>query len=89
MEGSATTWIIQDVLTGLQVGEAVVHRKLAMFPLLGKQTDGGERAYVVLDEALTAASAQVSEESEGGSVPELLFKNLGDKSVLLVVDYWQ
>ena len=81
--------IVQDTLAGLQIGEQVVDRMLAMFPLLAKQTGGGERAYAVLDEALTAASAQASEVSEGGSVPELLFKNLGDKPVLLVVDYWQ
>ena len=82
-------WIIQDILAGLQVGEALVHRKLAMFPLLAKQTGVAERAYVAVDAALTAASVQASEVSEGGSVPERLFKNLGDKPVLLVVDHWQ
>ena len=76
--------IIQDTVAGLEVGAPVVHRQMAMFPLLGKQAGGGERAYLTLDEALTAASAQVGEVSEGGSVPELLLRNLGDKPVLLV-----
>ena len=78
--------IIQETVTGLQVGEPIVHDQMAMFPLLGKQADagGGARAYLTLDEALAAASAAVSEVSEGGRVPELLFKNLGDKPVLLV-----
>ena len=76
--------IIQDTLAGLQIGEPVVHRQMAMFPLLGKQAGGGERAYLTLDEARGAAWAEVGEVSEGGSVPELLFKNPGDKPVLLV-----
>ena len=49
-----------------------------------RKSDAGSRTYLTLDEALESATARVSEVSDGGSVPELLFKNLGDKPVLLV-----
>ena len=52
--------IVQDASAELQIGESVVHRKLAMFPLLGKQAGGGEPAYLTLDEALGAAWAEVA-----------------------------
>ena len=75
--------IIQNAVAGLTLGDPVVHQQMAMFPLLGATGDAA-RAYLTLDEALTSALAQVSEVSNGGSVPELIFRNLSDKSVLLV-----
>ena len=83
-EGSVTMQIIQDTVAGLELGAPVVHRRMAMFPLLNRKSDAGSRTYVTLDEALESATAQVSEVSDGGSVPELLFKNLGGQPVLLV-----
>ena len=76
--------IIQDTVAGLEFGAPVVHRQMAMFPLLNRKSDAGSRTYLTLDEALKSATARVGEVSDGGSVPELLFKNLGDKPVLLV-----
>ena len=76
--------IIQDTVAGLAIGAPVVHQQMAMFPLLKRKPDAGSRTYVTLDEALVSATARVSEVSDGGSVPELLFKNLGDRPVLLV-----
>ena len=76
--------IIQDTVAGLEFGAPVVHQQMAMFPLLNRKSDAGSRTYVTLDEALVSATARVSEVADGGSVPELLFKNLGDKPVLLV-----
>ena len=76
--------IIQDTVAGLELGAPVVHQRMAMFPLLNRKSDAASRTYVTLDEALESATAQVSEVSDGGSVPELLFKNSGDKPVLLV-----
>ena len=83
-EGSMTMQIIQDTIAGLELGAPVVHRQMAMFPLLDRKPDPASRTYVTLDEALESATAQVSEVSNGGSVPELLFKNLGEQPVLLV-----
>ena len=76
--------IITETLAGIELGEPVVHQQMAMFPLLGKRANGEARAYLTLDEALASAAAEVGEVSRGGSVPELLFRNLGDKPVLLV-----
>ena len=76
--------IIQDTVAGLEFGAPVVHRQMAMFPLLNRKSDAGSRTYVTLDEALKSATARVGEVSDGGSVPELLFKNLGERPVLLV-----
>ena len=76
--------IIQDTVAGLEFGAPVVHRRMAMFPLLNRKSDAGSRTYLTLDEALKSATARVGEVSDGGSVPELLFKNLGERPVLLV-----
>ena len=76
--------IIQDTVAGLEFGAPVVHRRMAMFPLLNRKSDAGSPTYVTLDEALKSATARVGEVSNGGSVPELLFRNLGERPVLLV-----
>ncbi len=74
---------IRNFLLSLKPGEPLVHKQMAMFPLLNDKA-GKKRDYLNLDEALEAGSAQVSEVSEDGSVPELSFANLGDKPVLLI-----
>jgi len=53
-----------------------------MYPVLGPA--GEPRDYLTLDEALAAGTASVTEVSQGGSVPELLFRNRGDKAVFLL-----
>ena len=40
--------------------------------------------YLTLDEALVSRTARAGEVSDGGSLPELLFRNLGERPVLLV-----
>ena len=73
---------IHNVLQQLNLGKPVEHDGLSMFPLLG--THAVEKDYLTLDEALAAHSASVVEVSEGGSVPNLLFRNTGDKAVFLL-----
>ena len=75
--------IVHDTLSGLTLGKPVIHKQMAMFPLLNGAA-AQERYYLTLNEALDSDLAKVSEVSESGSVPELSFKNLGDKPVLLV-----
>lgn len=53
-----------------------------MFPLLGGNS--GEPPYHTLREALDAGTVEVTEISEGGSVPRLALANRGDKPVLIV-----
>ncbi len=74
--------IIESTLAGLGLGAPASFRNLIIFPLLAKSP--GESAYLLLDEALERGLAQVTEVSEGGSVPELFFDNRADQPVLLV-----
>ncbi len=76
--------IILDAIAGLTLGAPIVQRQMAMFPLLDGRTGAAPRGYLTLDEALAAGAAQVAEVSHDGSVPELLFRNGGDRPVLLV-----
>ncbi len=76
--------IILDAIAGLTLGKPIVQRRMAMFPLLDGRTGAVPRAYLTLDEALEAGTAQVTEVSHDGSVPELLFRNAGARPVLLV-----
>ena len=73
---------IAQTLASLQIGQPVTSSGLTMFPLL--QAAPGSRNYLLLDEALESGLADVTEISEGGSVPELLFLNRSDHDILLV-----
>jgi len=73
---------IANSLSGLSVGEPTVFEHLAVFPLLGPASAGS--GYLTLEQALANKSARVTEVSESGSVPELLFVNQGDAPVLLL-----
>ncbi len=76
--------IVLDTIAGLTPGEPIVQRQMAMFPLLDGKAGFAPRTYLTLDEALESGTAQVTEVSHDGSVPELLFGNAGDRPVLLV-----
>lgn len=70
-------------LKGVSIGTPQTYENMTVYPLLGK--NGHARAYQTLDEALAAKTFEVSEVSEGGSVPTLMVHNRGDLPVLLVV----
>lgn len=67
---------------GITVGEAITADALTMYPILGDDRPGP--AYITLAEALNAKLAHIEEVSQGGSVPELLFRNDGDLAILLL-----
>lgn len=74
--------VIDQALSSLRLGAPARFRNLAIFPLLA---DGPAKAdYLLLEEALEAGLAEVTEVSDSGIVPELLFDNHADKDVLLV-----
>ena len=73
---------IEQAISGVNLDKPQVFENLAVFPLFGGT--GGGPDYVVLDEALESETARVTEVSEGGSVPELAFENLGPDPVLLL-----
>ena len=74
--------IIHDLLKMIEIGSPTTFEHLTMYPLLG--TSEQKLAYITLDEALAAKTASVTEVSESGSVPDLLFRNDGDIPVLLL-----
>ena len=73
---------IQHVIESTTVGQAVSHETLTIFPLLANEAFAKD--HLTLDEALAAGTATITEVSESGSVPELLFRNKGDKAVFLL-----
>jgi hypothetical protein len=73
---------IDRKLSGLRFGEPQRCHGLTVFPLL--EADPPDEDCLTLDEALARGDAIVTEISEGGSVPELRFRNQGDRPVLLL-----
>jgi hypothetical protein len=74
--------LIVDAVKNVRVGEPALFRNLAVFPLFG--SDAGAADYLTLDEALEQECSEVTEVSEGGSVPELKFVNSGERPVFLL-----
>jgi hypothetical protein len=73
---------LSNTLESLTLGTPITSANLTMVPLLASATLAPE--YLLLDEALDAHLAEVTEVSEGGAVPELVFRNLADRDILLV-----
>jgi len=74
--------IIKQFLDTLVIGASQTAEKLTMFPLCHKASE--PRTYQVLEESISRESGFVSEVSEAGSVPTLLFDNKGSQPVLLI-----
>ena len=70
---------LQEELKKVRVAPAIVFGGLAVFPLIRKEAIA--RGYVTLSEAFSKNGVKISEVSEGGSVPELRFKNLLDQDI--------
>ena len=70
---------INKELSGVKVGPATVYAGLAVFPLL--RNGGAARDYVTLAEAFNKRGVEITEVSEGGSVPHLQLKNLLDQDL--------
>lgn len=73
---------VAQLLQSLSIGAPVTAANLTMFPLL--KTGTGAADYRLLDESLDAGLAEVTETSDGGSVPELRLRNKSDRDILLV-----
>ena len=65
---STVTTGIAETLAGLTGGTPTGYGNMAMVPLLAAAADA-RRSYLILDEALAAGSAQISELSTAGDVP--------------------
>ena len=73
---------IKQALKQIQITEAISHDYLIVHPLIRGQLFNKD--YLTLDEALAKKTAFVTEVSDHGSVPELLFCNRGDQAVFLL-----
>ena len=73
---------IANSLSDLHAGQSLAHERLTVHPLFSDS--GLHKDYLTLDEALKAGEARVTEVSEAGSVPNLLFHNLGTQAVFLL-----
>jgi hypothetical protein len=73
---------VKKYLSELGLGEPAVFRNLTMFGLDGASE--GKLDYLTLADAMRLEVAKVSEISDGGSVPELLFENSADLPVLIL-----
>lgn len=73
---------IKDLIANVEVGEVLSSGRLALFPLLARHPIDPD--YLTLDEALGSGVARIGEIGEAGSVPELLFRNEGNRPVLLL-----
>jgi hypothetical protein len=73
---------ISSMIENLSIGEAVSHEGLMVYRLLRKEPFAKD--YQTLDEALAAGTATITEVSDSGSVPELLFRNKGEQAVFLL-----
>jgi len=73
---------VAQALSSLQVGDFMTHEGLTVHPLIRDSLLSKD--YLTLDEALAQNMARVVEVTEGGLVPQLLFKNAGDQAVFLL-----
>jgi len=78
----AITNSLRAGLKGLEIGEAQCFSNLSAFPLLNPAAKPAE--YLTLSRAVQEGFATITEVSEGGSVPELLLENRGDKRILIL-----
>ena len=76
--------LLGDNLNKIEVGEMQLFRSLAVYPLFRSTNAFENPGYVLLDDAIAAGTARVTEVKGGGSVPELRFENLADSPVLMV-----
>lgn len=82
METREQSKTLRVVLRQLSPGEAISQQNLTLVPLRGE--GHGQLDYVLGAEAFQAGTLKVSEVGEGGTVPELLATNDGEKMVLLL-----
>jgi hypothetical protein len=73
---------IEHTLNSLSLGEPTTYRNLALFPILAPETRQPD--YFTLDEGLERGICRVTEISDAGSVPELMFENSSDHRILLL-----
>jgi len=73
---------VVKAFSDLNIGDSVTHEGLTVHPLI--RASLLNKDYLTLDEALALGIARVSEVSDSGSVPHLLFANRSEQAVFLL-----
>jgi len=73
---------IKNTLQGLALGPAQHYRNLTAFPLINGNAAPAD--YLTLGDAVRRKTAQITEVSDTGRVPELLLDNRGEDKVLIL-----
>jgi hypothetical protein len=73
---------LTNSLRAVEIGQPQQFRNLTAFPLL--QSNKTHPDYLTLSQAMNNGTAEITEISEGGSVPELLLTNSGDEKLLVL-----
>lgn len=74
--------VLENFIGSLEIGEALTFNQLTIRPVF-VSTDFS-LPFLTLEEALNQKVIEITEESEGGSVPELLVKNKGNLDVIII-----
>lgn len=74
--------ILNELLDSITVGAPQVFEEVAVFPLFSNQTESAT-TFLQLDEALEKGLAEITEVSEGGSVPELTVTNKSPRDIII------
>lgn len=75
--------MIKKTLDTVEVHAPATFRNLTVYPLILEANEAGP-GYLTLDEGFSARTVKITEVSAGGSVPELLLQNSGDKPLLVI-----
>jgi len=73
---------VKSRLQAVRFGEAQHYKNMVIVPIISPED--GRFQYLTLGEALATGNIAVTEVSTGGSVPELMVVNRGNKPVLLI-----
>lgn len=75
---------LKEELARLELGTEKRFQHLTICPLLRAKTAEAEPDYLLLEDAIAAGVARVTEVGGGGSVPELRLENQGERPLLLL-----
>src|SRR3979409_1428059 len=74
--------VLDELLNSITVGEPQVFEEVQVFPLFGNQKESAA-PFLQLDEALAEGLAEITEVSDGGSVPQLTVTNKSARDIII------
>ncbi|MFQ5843316.1 MAG: ARPP-1 family domain-containing protein, partial [Thermodesulfobacteriota bacterium] len=74
--------VLENYMNQIRFGKRQAYRNMAVFPVI--MDDALSPDYLILDEALQDRAIEITEVTEGGSVPELKLKNNSSRNVLVL-----